>query len=82
MSTKDYLETRLWVQENQGLPAELRAYFKALETRLRANDIWPTTTTTSSTTTSSTSSTSSTTSTSTSTTSSSTSSTASTTSTA
>lgn len=76
MSTKDYLETRLWVQENQGLPAELRAYFKALEVRLRANDIWPTTTTTTSSTTSSSSSTTS------SSSSSSTSSTASTTSTA
>lgn len=60
MSTKDYLEQRLWVQSNPGLPAELRKYFTALESRLRANNVWPTTTTTTSSTTSTTSSTSST----------------------
>ena len=50
MSTKDHLELRKYMSENLGNPAIEREYFEQLDLRLRANNIWPTTTTTTSTT--------------------------------
>ena len=58
MSSKDYLELRKYMSENPGNPAIEREYFEALDARLRANNIWPTTTTTTSTTSSTSSTTS------------------------
>lgn len=60
MSTKDNIEIRKVVMTNPAINPQMREYFALLETRLRANNIWATTTTTSSTTTSTTSTTSST----------------------
>lgn len=55
MSSKDYLELRKFMSENPGNgTGRQREYFEALDARLRANNIWPTTTTTTSTTSSTT----------------------------
>lgn len=51
MSSKDRLEIRNWVKNNQGLPPQLREFFEVLDRDLKANNIWSTTTTTTHTTT-------------------------------
>lgn len=58
MSNEDYKIERKFMEQNPAIHPEERKYYKALNSRLQASGVWPTTTTSTTTSTSTTSTTS------------------------